>query len=307
MQRAHPRFHAALALSALSLPCHASGVEAGSALPLGLALGWLLLIGLGFRRLLRHQLGRSDRLSEAESLLAIERHGRLVAERALADTHCALCRLVEQQDTVRQTERQRIARDIHDDLGQNLLALKIELAMLQVGASLVQRRKLDCMIGNLDLAIRSLRSIINDLRPLALEAGLQAAVEWQLAEFSRIHGIVHVLHAERPMPADKAERQCDAVLYRILQEALANVARHAQATEVEVTLKREQGSLLLAVRDNGIGMPAAAPGDCRHGCGLHGIAQRIAAIGGQFAIDSADGGGTTLTLSVPLSRAIDAD
>lgn len=268
------------------------------------AVIWMLLLGWGFHALLRRHLRLDDLLADKEAQLSIERQARNSAERTLAATHLNLCQLARQQEQVREAERQRIGRDIHDDLGQNLLALKIDLSLLHVstnGAHPQITQKVNCMMGNLDLTIKSLRAVINDLRPLALEAGLRHAMEWQLAEFSRMHGIRHILRAEPGAFDCPPDKERDAMVFRILQESLCNVVRHAHATEVQVALERCGSTLTLSVQDNGVGMPAE-PSDS--GCGLPGIRERVAAIGGRLAIGSIAGGGTRLTLTFPISLAM---
>ena len=271
------------------------------------ALAWMLLLGWGFHALLKRHLRLDDRLAEHEAQLAVERHARQTAERALAATHHSLCQLARQQETVRETERQRIGRDIHDDLGQNLLTLKIDLSLLHVsttGAHPMNTQKVNCMMGNLDLTIQSLRAVINDLRPVALENGLGSAIAWQLDDFSRMHGIRHALRAEPGVFDYPADPERDAMVFRILQESLSNVARHAHATDVRVELQRCGGVLTLTVQDNGVGMPAT-PLDQGNGqgSGLTGIRDRAAAIGGRFAIESEAGVGTLLRLSFPVPQA----
>jgi signal transduction histidine kinase len=211
-------------------------------------------------------------------------------------------RRARERASVRDAERSRIARDIHDDLGQNLLALRIELSLMQVatsGAHPAIHQKIGVMANHLDVTIRSLRAVINDLRPLALDEGLRRAMERQLAEFSRINGIAHEFDAPAGCDANCGNRDADAVLYRVLQESLSNVARHAQASMVRVALGCDGAQLTLSVADNGVGMPAAVP----EGCGLSGMRERVGAAGGAFAIDSRPGAGTTLSLSVPLHQA----
>jgi signal transduction histidine kinase len=264
---------------------------------------WLLMLGWGFRALLGRHLRFNDRLAFSEAQVGLERHARALAERALADAHASLCRLIHQQERVRETERNRIARDIHDDLGQHLLAMKMELALMQAsgaGPDTAAYQQVGKLLQNLDLTVASLRSIINDLRPPALEQGLQSAMEHQLAEFSRLNGISHHLEAAPGVFQATPGQVVDAMLFRILQESLANVARHAQATEVKVALACSGDLLTLKVRDNGVGM--AQRQDTR-GSGLAGIADRVAAAGGKFAIDSEPGNGTELSLSIPLPRA----
>ena len=267
-----------------------------------IAVTCLLVLGWGLLALLQRHLRQEDELAERESVLAYERHARSHAERALASTHLTLCRLARQQEEVRESERQRIGRDIHDDLGQHLLSLKIDLSLLQVsttGAHPLLTQRLGAILAGVDLTIASLRTVINDLRPRALEAGLAAAIEWQLVEFTRVNGIAHVLDSDPACFEGVQDAARDATVFRILQESLANVVRHAHASEVRVRLQRDAGLLTMSVQDNGVGMAADRP---LHGSGLSGIQERVAAIGGRFTIDSQRGGGTLLTLSFPLSQ-----
>lgn len=299
---------AVLAIGGVCTPCRAfdSGGWSNACYTLLLAMLCLPALAWGFHALLRRHLRHTDRLGNSETELAIERQARALAERALAETHRTLCKMVEQQEDVRESERKRIARDIHDDLGQNLLALKIELSVMQMSTRAVHpqlHQKLACMVCNLDLAIKSLRAIIDDLRPMALEAGLHYAMEWQLSEFSRINGIRHHFQADPGAFDPCPNRPLDAMLFRILQEALANVARHAHATEVQVVLGRRPGLLTLTIEDNGIGIAQPLPAQ---GCGLAGMRDRVTAAGGQFALDSRSGAGTILTLSVPLGQGLPA-
>jgi signal transduction histidine kinase len=304
MNTAPRRFAATtLLLAALAVSCAAASGVWPSGRPLVLiAILWLLLLGWGFRALLGRHLRFNDRLAFAEAQVGLERHARALAERALADTHANLCRLVQQQEQVRETERKRIARDIHDDLGQQLLAMKMELSLMQgssAGADAADHHRVGKLLQNLDLTIASLRTVINDLRPPALAQGLHNAMALHLAEFSRLNGIRHQLEADPDVLKADESRMVDAMLFRILQESLANVARHAQATEVKIALERSGDLLTMKVRDNGIGMAAREDSG---GCGLVGIADRVAAAGGKFAIDSEPGSGTLLSLSIPLQR-----
>ena len=202
------------------------------------------------------------------------------------------------RQTAREQERLRIGRDIHDDLGQHLLTLKIDLAMLQSGAHgapALLRQKLALISHNVDLSIAALRCVIHDLRPPALEGGLHAAFEGLQAEFSRSTGIACECACEFDAGTDG---QHDALLYHVLQEALANIARHARATRVMLRLRCDDTMLQLSISDDGVGMPAVPR---RAGCGLAGMQERLAAAGGSLSIDSRAGGGTTLRLSLPLA------
>jgi signal transduction histidine kinase len=293
----------ALALAALGAAGLAVTTRTTTLQPMLIAaLLWLLALGWGFHRVLRRYLAFQDRVAALQAELRQERCARQMADRALDDAHNALSTLIRGQDQVRDTERKRIARDIHDDLGQNLLALKIELALLQANqgqnnpaaAQMVGR-----MAGNLDLTIKSLRTIINDLRPLALEDGLQTAIESHLNEFTRINNIRHHLEADPHAFHATPDKGIDATLYRILQESLSNVVRHARATEVKIALTCNAEQLMLKVQDNGVGMAAPPSGT---GCGLGGMEERVAALGGKLSVDSQPGAGTLISLSIPLTQ-----
>ncbi len=268
------------------------------------ALCWMALLAWGLIALLRRHLRLDDQVAALDAELLVERHARAQAERALTNTQHALARLARQQENVREAERQRIGRDIHDELGQNLLALKIDLSLLHVsttGTHPLITEKVAGMVAGMDKTISSLRAVINDLRPAALSAGLRSAIACQLAELTRMHGICHTLHCDQSAFEVAPDREREAMLFRIVQESLANVARHAHATAVEVDLQRCGAVLSLSVRDNGVGMPPELPD---HGSGLAGIRERAAAIGGRLAIDSAPGKGTVLRLTFPMEQAV---
>lgn len=275
---------------------------------LSLAVAGLALSGLMFHCFLLRHLGAADALAGARQRCGAEQAGRIKAEHALADTHDALCRLIRQQEQVRETERNRIARDIHDDLGQHLLALKIEVQLArhgEGGGPAPGPTTLARLADNIDQTIAALRVVIDNLRPHALEDGLQVAMEHHLREFSRLNGIGYQLITGADEPAGAAHRDLDVALLRILRESLSNVVRHAQASEVWVALKRSDKDVTLEIRDNGIGIAPSAAHDtpaAAHGFGLAGIADRVAAVGGSFAVDSGPGAGTLLSMSIPLPQ-----
>src|SRR5471030_3006637 len=246
-------------------------------------------------------------VAELHTELTRERALRGGAEQALIDTHASLCRLAAQQGDVQNAERRRIARDIHDDLGQHLLTLKMDIATLQAGAAIqTLANPLDERLGQLgqriDLAVRSLRAIINDLRPAALNEGLGGALTHHLADFARLSGIRCELMADADALCAARDCGADTMIYRVVQEALANVARHARASSVSVALSRQPQRLAMTVSDNGVGLPVAA-GASRCGRGLDGMQERVSGAGGRLEILSAPGRGTTLLISVPLAAA----
>ena len=206
-------------------------------------------------------------------------------------------RLASGQRKAREQERLRIGRDIHDDLGQHLLTLKIDLSMLQAsthGATPQLARQLAVMARNVDLSIAALRRVIHDLRPPALDAGLQAACDGLLADFQRSTGIACSCDYRLDAAAGSAH---GPLLYHALQEALANIARHAHATHVQLRLQQVGDTLACHISDDGVGLTGSPP---RLGCGLSGMHERVAAAGGSLHIASPSGAGTTLHLSLPL-------
>ncbi|MET0268020.1 MAG: sensor histidine kinase [Duganella sp.] len=240
-----------------------------------------------------------------------ERGTREQLEQALTDTRRQVCHLSASQQSLRDAERRRIARDLHDDLGQHLLLLGLELRALGASQPGLQQ-SVDRIDGHVQQTLAAMRSIVRDLQPQALEYGLQQAVSEQLEQFSRLSGIVCHLDASADDfdHRDSHDTGMDKILYRILQESLSNIARHAQASQVMVAISRASDSMRLTVRDDGVGLPpalppsstltAAAPAAARAGYGLRGIAERVSEAGGRFDIASTPGQGTALTMSFPL-------
>ena len=235
----------------------------------------------------------------ALALLLWRQHRLALRQRALEQLRADAeqTRLASGQRKAREQERRRIGRDIHDDLGQHLLTLKIDLAMLQAsthGATPQLARQLAMMARNVDLSIAALRRVIHDLRPPALDAGLQAACDGLLADFQRSTGID--CHCDYRLDAAAGSAH-GPLLYHALQEALANIARHAHATHVQLCLQQTGATVACRISDDGIGLSGSPP---RLGCGLSGMHERVAAAGGSLHIASHSGAGTTLHLSLPL-------
>ncbi|KQQ97390.1 sensor histidine kinase [Massilia sp. Leaf139] len=269
---------------------------------------WLLGAGGAICMLLKRSIDADDRGRELALRLAREQQARRGVEEILADTQTVLSKVVHQQESVRDAERSRMARDIDDRLGQALLTLRVELCLMQAASNGVQptvHAKTGGMIGTLDLALGALRAVVAELRPLALGEGLASAVARQLDEFTRINGIAHQL--ELPAgPADEPERadcESDALLYRVLQEALAGLAYQANATEVRVGLQRSGSALTLRVDDNGRG--SRRPGGAC-GCGLAAMRERVEACGGALRITAKSDGGSALSLTLPRVRGLAA-
>ncbi|HJV88252.1 MAG TPA: PAS domain-containing sensor histidine kinase [Noviherbaspirillum sp.] len=231
----------------------------------------------------------------------ISEHKKL--EEELKHSRQILRHLVSYQERVREDERKRIAREIHDDLGQTLLALRIDVSMLYARTNATHPKlneRVRNALGHIDATIKAVRAAINNLRPTVLDLGLNAAIEWQVKDFQQRNGIECGLHMEEDVSVDDNHA---TALFRILQESLNNVVRHAQASQVRIDLHRENNKLIMKIADNGIGIYP----DCRrkaNSFGLVGIQERINALGGELTIDTNRNKGTTLIVSLPLALAL---
>ena len=227
------------------------------------------------------------------------------AEAQLQDSLRRLRKLSGRMEGIREEERGRIARELHDELGVGLTCLKIDLSRLGglLGERLVpqDRAKVDEKIRGMkeqvDSTITSVQRIVAELRPGVLDdLGLVAAIEWQCRDFQRRTGVTcHCAVSHEDLRVDP--EQATAV-FRICQEALTNVTRHAQATEVHVRLEDQGVGLLLQVRDNGRGIPQERLADARS-FGLLGMRERAGLLGGDVQIDTLEGNGTSITLQLP--------
>lgn len=221
------------------------------------------------------------------------------AEKELADTVERLRQLTAHLETVKDEERQRIARDIHDDLGQNLLALKIDVSMLHARTAAHPRlnARAASMLATIDATIRSVRAIINDLHPSTLDLGLGAAVEWLVGEVVKRSGIDCTLEIQGDETTDLDPRRRAAV-FRLVQESLINVMRHSSAAHAGVRLDMGGERLEVEIADDGIGMDPASPIKVGK-FGLRGMHERVGALGGELEIDSRPGAGTRLKMLLP--------
>lgn len=202
--------------------------------------------------------------------------------------------------TLRQQEgeRRRLSRELHDETAQTLSAVKLEVGMLREGASADARDRLDHVLGLVDGGIRAIRRLMNDLRPALLDdLGLTAAIRALAADVQGRGTLAIAVTAPDAVP--RLPSEVELALFRAVQEALANVVRHAGATRVEITLTADRTALHLAVSDNGRGFESVAPvpGAVEH-LGLAGMRERIAALGGTVSIDGSNG--TVVRVDVPL-------
>jgi signal transduction histidine kinase len=207
-------------------------------------------------------------------------------------------------EAAREEERMRLAREVHDVLGSALTGLKMDVTRLrrQFEAKSGPALALEAISAELDQAVQSTRRIASDLRPSALDdLGLAAAVEWQLDEFGRRTGLSTRLTA--PLTDGEIDPTAATAVFRVFQEALTNVARHAQATQVLVELDWQPHALRLQVRDNGHGFDVHRAAQ-RRTLGLLGMRERIRLLSGHVVVHSHPDQGTRVDIYVPLNPAM---
>ena len=253
-----------------------------------------------------HAQGQAIENDQGE-LVAMSGTGQDITERKLIEdevgrSHQQLRRLSAHLERAREEERARMAREIHDELGGTLTGLKMDLAQLRRAAGTLEPRaqeKLENFSQAIDQSVETVRRIASELRPAILDDfGLLAAMEWHLGEFKRRSGLDCVWVCatdELQLPPEAA-----IAVYRVFQESLTNVARHAEARRVEVTVNTSAGRMALRVSDNGRGItPEQVLGS--KSLGLTGMRERISLLGGKLEIKSALGQGTTVLVELPLN------
>jgi signal transduction histidine kinase len=226
---------------------------------------------------------------------------RKQSEDALLQSQRELRELSARMLEAREEEKTHIARELHDELGQLLTALKMDLSWLrervregETGARLEEMGRL------LDQTVSSTRRISADLRPLMLDdLGLADAASWLVDDFSKRSGVRCEIKLHGDGPLTEAPKQVATAVYRAIQESLTNIARHAGAKNAWVMLVAENGSIEVEVEDDGRGI---APEDLAktRSLGLKGMRERISYLGGSFEVARAPRGGTRLRIKVPL-------
>lgn len=225
----------------------------------------------------------------------IEQHGIEQSRRSLAE-------LSAHMNQIKEHERGRIAREIHDDLGGNLTAIKIGLSSiinrLNAGQKVTveQAQGLETIV---DSTFDAIHRISSDLRPNILDLGIVAALEWQATEFEKQLGIkCHFSYwkNEIPMTTDQS-----ITLFRICQESMSNIAKHAKATSVHLDLSATQNEIVMMISDNGVGIK---PSDTlkANSFGLRGMQERVTALRGSFDITESSESGTVITIKLPVER-----
>jgi signal transduction histidine kinase len=209
-------------------------------------------------------------------------------------------RLNAHLQTIREEERASIAREIHDELGQQLTGLKMDTSWLNKklsGKDEKLEHKLSDMLSLIDSTVKTVRRISSDLRPGVLDdLGLIAALEWQSSEFEKRSGIACNFTAN--YHEKEPDKKTAMGIFRVYQEALTNVMRHASATEVNAKLEKQNDHIILTVADNGKGFDSDSNME-RKTLGLIGMKERALMMGGELHISSKKGVGTTVTLKIP--------
>lgn len=228
---------------------------------------------------------------------------RVRAEEALRRSKDELRELAAVASTVREQEKSRVARELHDELAQSLTALKMDLLWVKertpAGQELLMS-KLEAMRVMLDGTVAATRRISADLRPLMLDdLGLIPAAEWLVQNFAQRTGI-HCDFGFDPPGLELQDPHATAI-FRILQESLTNIARHAQASLVNVTLDANDGEIMLRVRDNGRGFASDDPRK-PNSFGLVGLRERAYLLDGEVRVDTAPGKGTLIEVRIPLRQ-----
>lgn len=251
---------------------------------------------------------RTNELTKVNKSLRKEINERKIKEYELKNSYKQLQALTKHLESVREEERTKISREVHDELGQSLTGLKIDLGLLskqltestdksQSGEVSERIRNMSALV---DYNLQSVRRIAMELRPGLLDdLGTVAAIEWQAQDFEKLTGIKCQLSSEtKDLPLD---RDVSTALFRIFQEILTNVVRHSKATMVNVSLKEYCGKYMLEVKDNGVGISKdeiAAP----QSLGLLGIKERALIFGGDVKIEGIRNKGTTVSVTISKAR-----
>ena len=239
---------------------------------------------------------RTYELARANSELRIEIEEKRKTEMELIESREDLRRFAAHMETIREEENRRIAREIHDQLGNSLTAAKLELSSVEKATKVAELKpRLEALKGLLNTLTEDVRRIARNLRPSLLEDfGLKAAIEWFCTDFRQRTGIRCSLSLPDSLNCDDT---AGTALFRILQEALTNVTRHADATQVDVRVSVEEETILLEIRDNGVGIEPDRI--CGGTLGIIGMQERAVRLGGFFSITKIAEGGTMVAVRVP--------
>jgi PAS domain S-box-containing protein len=226
---------------------------------------------------------------------------RKKAEQELKHSYEAIRELVTHLQDIREEERLKMAQEVHDELGQQLTIMKMDVSWLDqklTGENPALKEKTTALKQTIDATVKTVRRIASELRPSVLDdMGLAVAIEWQTREIEKRSGIKINIDEVNDVPALGDHNKIN--LFRVVQESLTNVVRYAQATEVKITLKQTDEDIRLTVKDNGIGFDPQTIA-VKKTLGILGMRERISALGGSFKLESKPGHGTTVSVCVPL-------
>lgn len=241
--------------------------------------------------------------SSGEVWIMIDITNKFKVEEELLRSRDQLKKLTEHLQSAREEERARIAREVHDDLGQTLTALKMDIVSLQKNKNSKETEyteKLKAMLNAVNHSIKTIQRIGTELRPKLLDdLGLISAIEWQAQEFQKRSGIncvFNLLTEEVKLDADS-----NLTVFRIFQEALTNVARHSNAANLIITIRVADNNFLLSIADDGIGIPDNKL-RASSSIGLIGMKERAEIVGAKFEIKSKKNQGTEIVVSVPIEK-----
>src|SRR5260370_189703 len=231
---------------------------------------------------------------------------RKQAEEQLKATTEQLRALSARVQSAREEESKRIAREIHDELGGALTSWKWDLEEIReivsepMDSSQVAalQTKIDAMIKLSGTTLDTVKRLASELRPMALELGLAEAIEWQALQFENRTGIP--IKFECPLKKVNLDNGQATAVFRILQEALTNILRHAKATKVAIMAREESGQFLMSIKDNGRGISESEKSGPQS-LGLLGMRERAHLVSGEIKIESTEGKGTEVTIRIPLS------
>ena len=239
----------------------------------------------------------------AKLVLANDITEKIMAEEKLKKSHEELRQLATHLQDIREDERTRIAREIHDELGQQLTGLKMDISWLSKKLSngtVEVNQKMTEALKLIDDTVKTVRRIATQLRPSILDdLGLISAMEWQSEEFEKRFKIKTFFIAN--VTTVQIESEIATGFFRIFQESLTNVLRHSKATEVKAMLNARDGLLILHIADNGIGFNAVE-NESKKTLGLLGMKERTLMMGGTYDISSKPGNGTTVVITVPINN-----
>ncbi|MEM5352412.1 PAS domain S-box protein [Paraburkholderia caribensis] len=226
---------------------------------------------------------------------------RKESESRLRDSYCKLRELAAWRETAREEDRRRIARELHDELGQYLTTLKMRLSAMRINLGSNNEdlaTELLAIVSISDKTIQVMRDVVTSLRPAAIDFGIVGALQWLITQFSKNNSILCNLS----LPQDDVglEEDRSVALFRVTQEALTNIVRHASARSVTISLEIENNDCFLEVRDDGRGFDPETIQ--RNSFGILGMRERVVMLGGEILVKSSLGLGTTIRVRVPLTQ-----